>query len=64
MIYPGNATTAKEIGKQLESEIIYTPNQYLYFRVEATWFKAGDFLKAAGTGKNMFFTGITMQLKF
>lgn len=64
MIYPGNATDAKEIGKQLESEIIYTPNQYLYFRVEATWFKAGDFLKAAGAGKNMFFTGVTMQLKF
>ncbi|KAF2514756.1 alginate export family protein [Flavobacterium zhairuonense] len=64
MIYPGDATDAKEIGKQLESEIIYTPNQYLYFRVEATWFKAGDFLKAAGTGKNMFFTGVTMQLKF
>ncbi len=64
MIYPGNATSAKEIGKQLESEIIYTPNQYLYFRVEATWFKAGDFLKAAGAGKNMFFTGVTMQIKF
>jgi len=64
MIYPGDSTTAKEIGKQLESEIIYQPNQYLYLRVEATWFKAGDFLKAASAGKNMFFTGVTMQVKF
>lgn len=64
MIYPGDATDAKEIGKQLESEIIYQPNQYLYFRVEATWFQAGDFLKASSAGKNMFFTGVTMQVKF
>lgn len=64
MIYPGNATDEKEIGKQLESEIVYQLNQYLYFRVEATWFQAGDFLKASGAGKNMFFTGVTMQVKF
>lgn len=64
MIYPGDTTDAKEIGRQLESEIIYQPNPYLYFRFEATLFKAGDFLKASGAGKNMFFTGITMQLKF
>ncbi|PZR20574.1 MAG: hypothetical protein DI539_10460 [Flavobacterium psychrophilum] len=64
MIYPGDTTTDNEIGNQLESEIKYQPNQYLYFRVEATWFKAGDYLKASGAGKNMLFTGVTMQLKF
>ncbi|MFD1604368.1 alginate export family protein [Flavobacterium artemisiae] len=64
MIYPGNTTDAKKIGNQLESEIIYQPNQYLYFRLEATWFRAGDYLKASGAGKNMVFTGVTMQLKF
>lgn len=64
MVYPGDASTDKKIGEQFESEIIFQPNKYLYFRVEATWFKAGDFLKAAGSGKNMLFTGATMQVKF
>ncbi|MBC7846321.1 MAG: alginate export family protein [Flavobacterium sp.] len=64
LIYPGDTTTSKEIGSQLESEIVWQPNQYLYFRVEATWFKAGDYIKASGTGKDIFFMGITMQLNF
>lgn len=64
LIYPGNTTTEKKIGNQLESEIVWQPNQYLYFRLESTWFKAGDYIKASGAGKNIFFTGITMQLNF
>jgi hypothetical protein len=64
LIYPGDTTTEKKIGNQLESEIIWEPNQYLYFRLEATWFQAKDYIKASGTGKNIFFTGITMQLHF
>jgi len=64
LIYPGNTTDSKKIGNQLESEIVWQPNQYLYFRVEATWFDAGDYLKASGTGKDIFFTGVTMQLHF
>ncbi|MEP6803282.1 MAG: alginate export family protein, partial [Flavobacterium sp.] len=64
LIYPGDTTTAKKIGNQLESEIIWEPNQYLYFRLEATWFQAKDYIQASGTGKNIFFTGITMQLHF
>ncbi len=64
LIYPGDTTTEKKIGNQLESEIIWQPNSYLYFRLEATWFNAGEYIKASGTGKDIFFTGITMQLKF
>jgi hypothetical protein len=64
LIYPGDTTTAKKIGNQLESEMIWEPNQYLYFRLEATWFQAKDYIKASGTGKNIFFTGITMQFHF
>lgn len=64
IIYPGNTTNAKKIGRQLETEIVYQPNQYLYFRTEFTWFQAGDFLKASGTGKDILFAGVTMQLKF
>lgn len=64
LIYPGDTTTAKKIGNQLESEIIWQPNPYLYFRLEGTWFNAGEYIKASGTGKDIFFAGITMQLNF
>lgn len=64
LIYPGNTTNSKKVGNQLESEVVFKPNQYLYFRIEATWFEAGDYLKASGTGKDIFFAGATMQLHF
>ena len=64
LIYPGDTTTAKKIGNQLESEIIWQPNAYLYFRLEGTWFNAGEYIKVSGTGKDIFFAGITMQLNF
>ncbi|UTN06354.1 alginate export family protein [Flavobacterium bizetiae] len=64
LIYPGDTTTAKKIGNQLESEITWQPNPYLYFRLEGTWFNAGEYIKASGTGKDIFFAGITMQLNF
>lgn len=64
LIYPGDTTTAKKIGNQLESEIIWQSNAYLYFRLEGTWFNAGEYIKASGTGKDIFFAGITMQLNF
>lgn len=64
LIYPGNTTTEKKIGNQLESEIVWEPNKYIYFRIETTWFQAGDYIKASGSGKNIFFTGLTMQLHF
>ncbi|KQT26150.1 hypothetical protein ASG22_05630 [Chryseobacterium sp. Leaf405] len=64
MIYPSNTTTKKKIGNQLESEIIWEPTPFLYFRLEATWFLAKDYIKASGIGKNIFFTGITSQVRF
>lgn len=64
MIYPRNTTHTKKIGNQLETDIIFQPNQYLYFRLEATWFAASDYLKASGSGKDIFFAGATIQLHF
>lgn len=64
LIYPGDTTRGKKIGNQLESEIIWQPITYLYFRLEGTWFNAGEYIKASGTGKDIFFAGITMQLNF
>lgn len=64
LIYPGNTTTKKKIGNQLETEIVWEPNPFLYFRLEATWFQAKDYIEASGMGKNIFFTGITSQIRF
>jgi len=64
LIFPENTNRSKKIGNQLESDIVFQPNQYLYFRIEATWFDAGDYLQASGAGKNIFFAGATMQLHF
>jgi hypothetical protein len=33
-------------------------------RAELTWFKAGKYLQEVSEGKNIFFTGITLQVKF
>ena len=64
MIYKGNNNPYRKIGNQVAMDINYTPNPYVYFRFEFTWFDAGNFLKAAGSGRDILFGGITTQLKF
>lgn len=64
LIYSGKNNGSKFIGQQYATELNYTPNMFLYFRVEFTWFKPGAFLKTASHGKDMLFTGLTAQLKF
>lgn len=64
VIYSGKSSRRKYIGRQFSADLVYTPNNFLYFRSEFTWFKAGDFLKDAGTGKDILFTAFTAQLKF
>lgn len=64
LIYSGKNNPYKFIGRQLSTDLVYTPNNFLYFRCEFTWFDAGDYLKAAGPGKDILFTGVTTQLKF
>ncbi len=64
LIYSGKNNPHKFIGTQLSTDLVYTPNNFLYFRCEFTWFDAGDYLKAAGTGKDIIFIGVTTQLKF
>lgn len=63
-VYTGKNTSQKYIGSQYAGSLVYKPNEFLYFRGELTWFAAGSYLKAAGTGKNILFTGVTAQLKF
>jgi hypothetical protein len=64
MIYSGQNIRDKFIGTQFSTDLEYTPNKFLFFRGEFTWFKAGDFLKEAGPGKDILFTAVTAQLKF
>ncbi|MDF2189095.1 alginate export family protein [Paraflavitalea sp. CAU 1676] len=64
LLYSGKGIADKHIGDQLAIEFIYTPNPFLYFRAEFTWFNSGAFLKAAGPGKDILFTGLTAQVKF
>jgi hypothetical protein len=64
IIYLGENTRERSIGNQVSTDLVYTPNNFLYFRGEFTWFMAGDFLKEAGPGKDILFTAVTVQLKF
>lgn len=64
LIYSGKNTSESFIGQQYATELTFTPNQFLYFRVEFTWFKAQEFLKASGPGKDILFAGFTSQLRF
>ena len=64
LIYSGKNSTHKYIGRQFSTDLVCAPNNFLYFRGELTWFKAGEFLKDVGPGKNILFTAVTAQLKF
>jgi hypothetical protein len=64
ILYSSKSGNSKQIGSQLGSALEYTPNRYLYFRQELTWFCAGKFLKEAGPGKNILMIGSTIAVKF
>ena len=54
----------KYIGNQLATDLTFTPSQFLLIRAEATWFKAGSYLKDVSAGKNILFGAATLQIKF
>jgi hypothetical protein len=64
MIYSGKNIRDKYIGAQWAGNINYRPNDFIYLRAEFTWFKPGNFIKSGGAGKDIFFSGATVQLKF
>jgi hypothetical protein len=64
LLYSGKNTTSKNVGRQLGTSLEYTPNKFLYFREELTWFSAGDYLKEVGPGKDILMLGSTITLKF
>jgi hypothetical protein len=64
LIYSGKNEEETSIGRQLSASFIYRPNNFLYFRIELTWFDAGNYLRSVSPGKDIIFTGVTAQLKF
>ena len=60
-IYSGRNILSASIGGQPAFNFTYSPNNLLKITTEFTWFDAGIFLKAAGQGKDIFFTGLTIQ---
>lgn len=63
IIYSGKNNPYLFIGKQLSTTFTYSPNSFFNLRAEFTWFDSGAFLKFAGPSKDIFFVGITGQLK-
>ncbi|RAJ06554.1 alginate export protein [Chitinophaga skermanii] len=59
----GKNVAGKSIGQQLSGSLGYRPNPFTLFRLESAYFRAGEYLKNATPGKNIFFTCITAQLK-
>ena len=64
LIYSGKNITSKFIGTQYAADLGLTANDYLFLRLEGTWFVAGRFLKEAGAGRDLLFGCLTAQLKF
>jgi len=64
LIYSGKGSRRYFVGNQYSTDLIYTPNHFLSFRAELTWFKAGSFLKESGRGEDILFAAFTAGLKF
>jgi len=64
VIYPAGDSNEKFIGHQISSTLEFEPNQYIFMRLETTWFKSGPYLKSVGSGKDIFYFGVTTTLRF
>ncbi len=64
LVYSGEGTTGRFIGHQPALDLTCTPNRHFLLRAESTWFSAGEFLRQAGPGKNIWFGGLTVQFKY
>jgi hypothetical protein len=64
LVYSGAGTTGRFIGHQPAFDLTCTPNRHFLLRAESTWFSAGEFLRQAGPGKNIWFGSLTVQFKY
>ncbi|MCU0447604.1 MAG: alginate export family protein [Microscillaceae bacterium] len=63
LIFEGESAN-RFIGRQLGISMEYTPNAFLSIVPEFTWFEAGQYLREVSAGKDVFFTALTVQLKY
>jgi hypothetical protein len=64
LLYPADPNAGKHIGNQLATSLVYSPNNFLFFRWEFTWFNCGEYLNAVSAGKDIIFSGVTARLTF
>lgn len=64
LIYRGNNIAPAFIGSQLATNLEFSASNALALTWEFTWFNAGPFLRAAGKGKDIIFTAVTLQYNF
>lgn len=64
LIYSSANSTQRYIGSQLGASIDYDIQKWFSLKIEATWFKAGSYLKEVSTGKDIFFTAATLAYYF
>lgn len=63
LLYPGKDAVQRHIGNQFATDLVFTPNPFLYIRAEFTWLKAGSYLQKTGRDNDILFAGVTTQLK-
>lgn len=63
-IYSGKNTRSRHIGNQLGANLSWEPNRHLSLQLEGTWFDTGTYLREVGTGKDIYFTALTLQWKY
>jgi hypothetical protein len=64
LIYTGRDNSHQFIGQQFSTDFLYSICAFASAQAEFKWFDAGQFLKAAGQGKDILFFAFTIQCIF
>jgi len=64
LIYSSANSMQRYIGSQLGASIDYDIQKWFSIKAEATWFKAGNYLKDVSAGKNILFAATTLSYRF
>lgn len=64
LLYTGVGTSQRYIGSQLAAQFEYEVQKWLIVQLEGTWFDAQDYLKEVTPGKDIFYAGTSVTLRF
>jgi len=64
LIYTGRDNPYSYIGNQLSTDVSYSPCRFIALSGEFKWFITGNYLEAAGEGKNILFGMLSASLTF